>query len=131
MDAGHECCVWALTIFHRFCFFNAPSNIPAERGIARLSRCFLAVQFECYSPAPAEFANSPERVATRCAARFYNEGYRVGVSSLSKKSVNFFDTWELTLRHHACTALHDDVSPRAVGSLPTESPSRARERTYI
>ena len=50
---------------------------------------------------------------------------------LIEKVCLLFETWGLTLRHHTCTTLHDDVSPRAVGSLLTESPSRARERTYI
>ena len=32
LDAGHECCVWSLTIFHRFCSFNAPSNKSFQRS---------------------------------------------------------------------------------------------------
>ena len=32
LDTGHECCVWSLTIFHRFCSFNAPSNKSFQRS---------------------------------------------------------------------------------------------------
>jgi hypothetical protein len=32
LGAGHECCVWSLTIFHRFCSFNAPSNKSFQRS---------------------------------------------------------------------------------------------------
>ncbi|MGH9970247.1 MAG: hypothetical protein ACREBG_20960, partial [Pyrinomonadaceae bacterium] len=104
--------------FYWLTAFQQP--VAAERGIAWLSRCFLAAQVGCFSPAPAEQERwmAPMKFAARlcCTAVIILGGFTAdayaqsGCSALETQNSLLYISYDRTEKGEIWLSLHNNTT---------------------